>query len=162
VHISKTGGTSIDFLVKYISSFHNFTYLEAYHLCPGFNSPNFFPEGCLGGIHLIKNSPITYTMNDKPNVQFLLGHIPFPTKDYFKKEFQAISIIRDPLDRLISLGNFLFQRKHLPDSKIINYLTSVELDNLQTRALAGKNILKALAMKMFIKGLFIILKLNLP
>jgi hypothetical protein len=141
VHTSKTGGTNVDYLSKALSKKQSLQYIELYDACKGEKSINIFPNGCVGGLEKIKKSPHSYDLTNRNKVKFILGHIPLPTNDYFKKEINYISIVRDPVDRLLSLGNFVFQRNSVEEKDIEKLLLSKEVDNLQTRAIAGEEFM---------------------
>lgn len=142
MHTSKTGGTNIIYIIKLVFLEKSLEYMESYSSCGLYPSCSFVPEGCLGGVQNIRNNLEYYDLRTKENVQFIVGHMPLPTEDYFKKSVSCISIVRDPLDRLLSLGNYLYQRNFIEKEEIENFILSREVDNLQTRALAGEEHMK--------------------
>ena len=111
IHSSKTGGTNVDYLLKSISYLKGFESLYLFCRCDGISNYNTITNGCIGGLEKIKSKPSSYDLTKKDKVSFITGHMPLPTKDYFKKEVSYISVVRNPLDRLISLGNFYISKK---------------------------------------------------
>jgi hypothetical protein len=97
-----------------------------------------FTKSCLGGVQTIQQHLDYYNLEAKSNVQFITGHMPLPTGNYFKKDVSYISIIRDPVDRALSLMNFLYQNQEAKESDLENIILNVEMDNLQTRWIAGE------------------------
>ena len=139
IHVSKTGGSNIDYLTKALSvESGNFNVDSSYAPCEEGMSVSIVTKGCIGGLKNIEIHPERYNLDKKKDIQVVLGHMPLPTRDFFKTKVTYISMVRNPLDRLLSLGNYLYQRKFIEKNDIENLLLNIEIDNLQTRSLAGE------------------------
>ncbi len=64
--------------------------------------------------------------------------MPLPDDNYFKAEVDYITLVREPLNRALSLANFFYQRDSLREEEFEDFLFNKEIDNLQTRFLAGE------------------------
>lgn len=142
VQNSKTGGSSINYLIKAISKENGFSPVLVNFHCYGQTTTNIITEGCVGGLQFIKNNIENFDLSNRVETSYIYGHMPLPTGDYFKTDINYISIVRDPLDRVLSLGNYLYQKNYGHESYIEHLLTTKEIDNLQTRALAGEEYMK--------------------
>ncbi len=47
--------------------------------------------------------------------------MPLPTGDYFKKKVSYISFVRDPVERALSLANFLYQNDNIKEEDIARF-----------------------------------------
>ena len=137
IHHSKTGGTNIEYLVKALAIKSGFKHLLAMAVCKKVTAPNIFTQGCLGGTQEIKNNPRKFDCI-KNNIKFISGHMVLPANNYFKANVSYISLVRDPVDRALSSANYLYQRKFIEETNVSKLLLSIDIDNLQTRALAGE------------------------
>lgn len=63
----------------------------------------------------------------------------FGLHELIEKESKYISLIRNPIERAISSTNFNYQRGFVSGEKINDYLIESEIDNPQTRILAGRS-----------------------
>lgn len=140
IQSAKTGSTNIIYLMKAIAQEQNF--LQLGYSAPGLmGSHTTFVEGFLGGLNIIKASPNNCDCSKK-NIKFIYSHMPLPEVNYFNSNVEYISLVREPLDRALSLVNFLYQRKYLEASEMENYILNIEIDNLQTRFLAGEQYMR--------------------
>lgn len=137
VHTHKTGGTNIEYLVKALAFDQGFKQIRVFSQYKPGISHNAFIEGYIGGLKTIKDNSRKFDCS-KNGVKFISGHMPLPDGNYFKAKVDYISLVREPLDRALSLANFLYQRNFLKEDDFEDYLFNKEIDNLQTRFLAGE------------------------
>lgn len=138
IHNSKTGGTSIAYFMRIVDSKVGVKSYLAYDECDAQPISNVMTKGCIGGLKSIKVISESRDLSTLKNV-YIHGHMPLPSKHYFGPDVSYISIIRDPLDRMISLANYLYQKSFIEENEIEDLLLNKEIDNLQTRALAGED-----------------------
>lgn len=144
VHNSKTGGTSINYFMRVVSHEKGTKVMLFGSNCEDQPITNIFTEGCVGGLQVVKDTFEQYNINkiNLPENSYIYGHMPLPTGDYFGSSVNYFSIVRDPIDRMLSLGNYLYQKNFFEEKEIEDLLLNKEIDNLQTRALAGEEYMK--------------------
>jgi hypothetical protein len=138
VHPAKTGGANINQLAKALNKEYGIQSLKAISSCSASyfkNDIDITTKGCLKGVTRLKQ----LGKNRLEKIDIVVGQFPLPESEYFGKEINAIATIRHPLDRSISLANYLYQRKVITESDVEMLLLETEVDNLQTRFLAGEN-----------------------
>ena len=72
--------------------------------------------GYIGGLKAIKDNPRKFDCS-KYGVKFISGHMPLPDDNYFKAEVDYITLVREPLNRALSLANFFYQRDSLREEE---------------------------------------------
>lgn len=151
VHNSKTGGTSLNYFIRIVTKETGVEELFFEKHCENQVISNIFTKGCIGALEAIKElKPLLVPFLAKQiKAPYIYGHMPLPAEpnepanNYFGLEVDYISIVRNPLDRMISLGNYFYQKKIFETKEEIkNLILNVEIDNLQTRALAGEEYMK--------------------
>lgn len=101
-------------------------------------SPILITEGWIGGLASLKEQ-CKKLHNDCDQYKFLSGHFPYGVHKYLTKQYNYITLIRDPLSREISSVNFNYQRGYIKNKKqAIDHLFNIAIDNPQTRLLAGE------------------------
>jgi len=138
LHIPKTAGTNIDNLVKVLAQNGNFSFMEFYDECLAGNIIS-ITQDCTSGLQNLKRQLGETDWAVNPDVKVVLGHMPLPEGHYKNTSISFFSLVRDPVDRLISLTNFLYQRNFLQVDQLEDYMLRQEADNLQTRMLAGES-----------------------
>ncbi len=143
LHQSKTAGTNVDYLIKAIVSLRQGELIEERARVPFKEgiSPNLFVEGSIGGLNTIYNEPERFDCTRR-EIKFISGHMPLPTLqhevEHFKTQVSYITLVRDPIDRELSLANFVYQRKYIERDGAEDFILDKKIDNLQTRFLAGE------------------------
>ncbi len=143
LHPSKTGGTNIDYMLRAIATIKPVVAIRARVIVDKEGaSPNFFTEGSLGGLKVIAQNPSEFDCSAK-KIDFISGHMPMPNLEheiaYFKKDVDYIITIRNPIDRELSLANFMYQRNFLEKDHAKHMILNEVIDNLQTRFMAGED-----------------------
>ena len=148
LHIPKTAGTTFGKIIKYnygLGSIYNryfkknrFTYI---------NLPDveFTRNGSISNdIEFLKTIP----SNQLQKTKIIRGHMHFGIDEYLPQKSTYITLLRDPIQRVISLYNFIIDREdHLHhksltenDMSLKEFVESkitTEIDNAQTRLFAG-------------------------
>lgn len=141
IHQSKTAGTNVDYLIKALAQDSGFLEERARVPAKEGVSPNLFVEGSIGGLSSIYSDPGRFDCKNR-DIKFISGHMPLPTTQhesaYFKTEVNYITLVRDPIDRELSLANYLYQRNYINQEDAISFLLEQTIDNIQTRFLAGE------------------------
>ncbi|MEK6734645.1 MAG: hypothetical protein AABY27_06060, partial [Pseudomonadota bacterium] len=141
LHQSKTAGTNIDYMIKALAQ--NSGFIEERARVPAKEgvSPNLFVEGSIGGLSSIYSDPERFDCSNR-DIKFISGHMPLPTIqheiDYFKTTVNYVTLVRDPIDRELSLANYLYQRNYIKQEEVESFLLTQTIDNIQTRFLAGE------------------------
>jgi hypothetical protein len=95
VHISKTAGKALVKSIK--SNYNDKSILEVYRKTPMQNgltiNPNEYIETCLKQ---------QYTSNELDNIEFFAGHVAYGIHSMFKQKFDYITMVREPVDRIVS------------------------------------------------------------
>ncbi|PIR89049.1 MAG: hypothetical protein COU07_03075 [Candidatus Harrisonbacteria bacterium CG10_big_fil_rev_8_21_14_0_10_40_38] len=86
--------------------------------------------------------------DSKQKIQLIHGHIPFGIHEYLPNQSEYITIIRNPIARIISRYYFTVNHKNHPQSKLFNDLgfenfiqeDNIITSNFQTRLLLGQSI----------------------
>lgn len=141
IHQSKTAGTNIDYLMKALAEISAFIQERATVPAKEGISPNLFVEGSIGGLSTIYSDPERFDCKNR-DIKFISGHIPLPTiqneSAYLKAEVNYITLVRDPIDRELSLANFAYQRNYIKQEDAVFFILNKTIDNIQTRFLAGE------------------------
>jgi hypothetical protein len=137
VHPPKTGGTTLCYVTEALTK-TNLAFKATRFTVPRIDgqSPGKIYENWLGGlksayIELEKNRDCCNDMN------FISGHFPFGLHSIMGIEAKYIVLVRNPIEREISNTNFDFQRGYLSRESAKEYLMTANIDNPQTRMLAG-------------------------
>lgn len=81
-----------------------------------------------------------YTESKVKELQCIIGHIPFGVHGYYNRDFHYITLLRNPVERVISLYYYCLQHKNLPnrDIGLEKYLSNYykQACNLQTKFLS--------------------------
>lgn len=138
IHTPKTAGTNLDTLLKLLAQVGNFSYREFYEACLDNGDIITIPRGCGSGLKAFR-----WHLGDDnwvldPSTRVVLGHMPVPQGHYNNASVEFFSIVRDPVDRLLSLGNFLYQWGYVSAEHLEQHVLDIEVDNLQTRMIAGE------------------------
>ncbi len=141
LHQSKTAGTNVDYLIKALAVVSDFIEERARVPAKEGVSPNLFVEGSIGGLSAIYADPERFDCGNR-DIKFISGHMPLPTIqheiDYFKTTVNYVTLVRDPIDRELSLANYLYQRNYIKQEEAGAFLLKQTIDNIQTRFLAGE------------------------
>jgi hypothetical protein len=147
LHIAKNGGTSINYLTRAFLAQEKLAHKILSGACVSSKlnevliTPKCYDiitEGCVSGIQVLKNKPEVFDLTNNPQLQYISAHMPLPEYNYFKLDVSYIAIIRNPVDRALSLGNYLYQSNYVKEELIETLLLDVEIDNVQTRWMAGE------------------------
>lgn len=141
IHPPKTGGGNIVYLIKALKNEFNITFISSRTRCPEdiFKTYDIMSQDCLGGITNFQQHPDLFNLKDNDFIKIITGLFPLPENDYFKVDTNTIVTVRHPLDRLLSLANYLYQENYIQVSDVEKLLLEIEADNLQTRLLAGES-----------------------
>lgn len=141
IHQSKTAGTNVDYLIKALAQTAGFIEERARVYAKEGFSPNLFVEGSIGGLNTIYSEAERFDCINR-DIKFISGHMPLPNVQhesaYFKIKVNYITLVRDPIDRELSLANYLYQRNYIKQEEAVHFLLNQTIDNIQTRFLAGE------------------------
>ena len=141
LHQSKTAGTNVDYLIKELAQKKGFVEERARVATKEGVSPNLFVEGSIGGLGTIYSDPERFDCINR-DIKFISGHMPLPTiqheNDYFKTKVNYVTLVRDPIDRELSLANYAYQRNYINQEDAEDFILKEHIDNIQTRFLAGE------------------------
>jgi hypothetical protein len=133
LHIPKTGGTTLNYILE-----QHYSREESFATFPSRLHPN-------GSIEGFKSLPDA----EKTRIKVLYGHMGFGLHDYFARPAVYVTVLRDPIERVLSQ---FYHDQREPLSPFYSYIQSgemdlegyarhyalvAEMDNLQTRMLAG-------------------------
>ncbi len=132
LHILKTGGTTLNVILE-----NHFTAENSFSTFPS----RMHPDGSIEGFRKLSNSK-------KEGIDLLTGHMGFGLHRELPRRAVYITLLRNPIDRVISR---YYQEERDPYSHLhqsINagmslpeyakfYAEAAEMDNLQTRMIAG-------------------------
>jgi hypothetical protein len=131
-HIPKTAGMSLNSLIE-----------RQYDTAVTYKTdPNLFWES----IDLFKNLPDTR----RAQLKLVTGHMIFGFHQYLSQPYTYITVLRDPVDRVISYyyyilgfpGHYLYEIVHTQGMSLKDLVSggiSNEFDNLQSRRLSGND-----------------------
>ncbi len=113
LHISKTGGTT---LIKHVtSSLKSDEYLELSYSSLGLNENVIDYNLILESTQRLLSK---LSQKRKDGIKFVYGHLmPYGIHRYFKQKARYITIVRDPIDRIISNYNYLRKLYENKDKK---------------------------------------------
>jgi hypothetical protein len=138
IHPPKTGGTNLCFIVDALSKI-NSLFKSTRFPVPRITgqSPGLITENWIGGLKSVEDA-----MQINPHAcdgwNFISGHFPFGLHEFLDGPAKYIVLIRHPIERALSSTNFDYQRGYITKEDAQAYLLSAEIDNPQTRLLAGK------------------------
>lgn len=138
IHPPKTGGTNLCFIADALSKM-NPHFKSTRFSVPRVTgqSPGLITENWIGGLKSVENA-----MQMNPHAcdgwHFISGHFPFGLHEMLDGPAKYIVLIRHPIERAISSTNFDYQRGYITKQDAKTYLLSAEIDNPQTRLLAGR------------------------
>ncbi len=138
LHPPKTGGTNLCFIGDALSVRDpNFKAVRFPVPRVPNQSPNLVTLGWVGGLRsaLAALSQDSHFCQDK---NFMSGHFPFGLHERIAVPAQYITLIRNPIVRTISSTNFDYQRGYVLEKDAERYLLEADIDNPQTRMLAGE------------------------
>ncbi len=143
-HIPKTGGANIGYLIKAIKNEVGVAYLTSNAKCRDsyFQTWDIVTKNCVGGIVNFQNKQSVYNLKDHSNIKLVTGIFPLPENDYFKTDYTPITLVRHPLDRMLSLVNYLYQNGSIKKTDAEKVIFEQDVDNLQTRFLAGEKYMQ--------------------
>ncbi len=137
-HVPKTGGTSLSSMVK-----HAFRKEEI------FESIN-EGEEVYGGLSLVtfeccRERLFARGPEGLNRIRYLSGHLPFGVHTLFERAAKYITVIRQPIERVISIFHFnsQFENRYARDGRVISFEEFVEsrrdinLHDYQVRLLSG-------------------------
>jgi hypothetical protein len=134
IHIPKTAGSTLNKIIK--SQFANKSIFKV----------DGFKEG--KSIEELKK----LDKKERNKIRCVMGHMNFGVHKYLPRSSNYITVLRNPVDRLISLYYFILRQKQHPlhESIVSNNLsledfvnsdlTSLGIHNVQTRMLAGNKV----------------------
>lgn len=143
IHIPKTGGTNLDCLGHITGKLDGFRAEKASTAVYNYGriSHITFKDGFTGYLEKIKSKPLAYNLI-KRNMKYFGAHMAFPEEDgLFGSPVNYIAVIREPIAKAISLVNFMISLSWLDPVNAEDYILNVEIDNLQTRLLAGESFM---------------------
>lgn len=132
LHVPKSGGTTVDFLLAAAAAWKQEHYRRL-PIGPLFSPPVWLVPGWTGAWGAAE---ARFTA---PGPRILCGHFPFGLHSRLPGPARYVTLIREPVAREISSINFHCQRGFLPATVRLETLLAdrVVLDNPQTRLLAG-------------------------
>ncbi|MCA9932716.1 MAG: sulfotransferase family 2 domain-containing protein [Ardenticatenaceae bacterium] len=132
LHILKTAGTTLNIILEnyYAQDRTVATYPNRQH-----------PDGSIEGFHALSTA-------EKANIDLLTGHMGFGLHKYLPRPAVYITILRDPVERVISRYYHEYRDPHsllhpairdgMDLKEYVKYYAKVaDMDNLQTRMIAG-------------------------
>jgi hypothetical protein len=145
LHIPKTGGTSLNSIVQ-----HGFRNDEVF----GVEVFDDMGPDVRDGLGLARYKyclqlQAAYPGEDWQHIRYATGHVPFGLHQAFSGEVKYFTVIRDPLDRIISEFFFRIQENNpthdkgrtLTFEEYVETQHDVHLSNYQVRVLAGASAL---------------------
>ncbi|HSX21073.1 MAG TPA: hypothetical protein VLG38_08145 [Gammaproteobacteria bacterium] len=137
VHPPKVGGTNLTFVADALSKADpDFKAIRfAVPRVPG-QSPGKIYTNWTGGLKAAQTKLKTEPDCCK-DMNFVSGHFPFGAHKMLGLQAKYVVLVRNPVEREISNTNFDFQRGYLTRDQAKEYLLNANIDNPQTRMLAG-------------------------
>lgn len=137
IHIPKTGGTNLVYVAESYSKLHSHFKTRRFAVPRVVNqSPGLIYENWEGGLKAAKTA-LTENTTCCESLNFISGHFPLGLGGYLIKPNRYIALVEDPVKRALSNTNFDYQRGYIEESQALDYLLKSEIDNPQTRILAG-------------------------
>jgi hypothetical protein len=103
-------------------------------------SPNKITENWIGGL-----ASFDIAMKSEPQalreLAVISGHFPFGIHKHLERNPKYITLLREPIARVVSTTNFDYQRGYVNKESAKDYLLNAEIDNTQTRLLAGEEFM---------------------
>lgn len=142
VHIPKTGGSTLHQLI-HANHREGEVYILGQTVPGGADEDDDFIDVHARSIDWLENAPA----DEKQDIRCLMGHMPFGFHRFLPKGGQYVTMIRHPVERVISHFNYvkrtpdhyLHQQVDVASLSLRDYITatrSIELNNGQVRMLA--------------------------
>jgi len=144
IHLPKTGGTNLYYVTEALSKqMQNFK-SNRIHVPRIPNQPTCcITENWIGALESAES--IMRGDNEYyKDSNFISGHFPFGLHNALDSSSKYITLIRNPVERTVSSTNFGYQRGQVSLIQAENYLLSAEIDNPQTRLLAGREYMSGI------------------
>ncbi len=137
LHIPKTAGTNVDYMASALSRMTNAFHYQRLTVprIPG-KCPVQISEGWIGGWEQLEIHP--HLFNALPESYFLTGHFPYGLHDHLTLPAKYVTLVRNPIERELSVANFAYQRGLVQAKDFRSYLLDHMIDNPQVRLIAGK------------------------
>jgi hypothetical protein len=137
IHPPKTGGTNLVFIAEALDKKFPTFQAKRFAVPRVTNqSPGLIKENWRGGLEAALDA-----LKENPDccdqLNFISGHFPYGLHQNIKKPARYVALIRNPIERAISNTNFDFQRGYIDKQEALKYLLNSDIDNPQTRMLAG-------------------------
>lgn len=143
LHPPKTGGTNLSFIADALGKTNPLFKSTRFSVPRNDQSPALITEHWIGGLKSVEKA-----LQNNPNAckgwHFISGHFPLGLHEDLDVPAKYITLIRNPIDRAVSSTNFDYQRGYISQEHAENYLLSAEIDNPQTRMLAGKKFMSGI------------------
>ncbi len=150
LHIPKTGGTNVSYLMRALSLADPEKYKAIRYRAPraiGKSSIQ-IDEDWRGSLDLAVVD-LTSDVKKSHELNFVCGHFPFGIHEHLAPNARYVTVVRDPIERELSFVNFMWQRGLLGTEAALaqeiarDMLLTAEIDNPQTRMLAGSAYMSA-------------------
>lgn len=137
VHPPKTGGTNLCYVVEALSK-KSECFKATRFTVPRVQgqSPGKIYENWIGGLQSAKTK-LDADPDCCKDINFISGHFPFGLHAILGIKAKYVVLVRNPIEREISNTNFDFQRGYFDRDQAKEYLLTTNIDNPQTRMLAG-------------------------
>lgn len=141
LHPPKTGGTNLCFITEALSKIkpefkqHRFSVPRLKG-----QSPNKMVDNWQGGLESAEEA-LRQNPNFCDSINFMSGHFPFGLHQLINVPARYIALIRNPIERELSSANFDYQRGFINQGQAEEYLLQENIDNPQTRLLAGQDFM---------------------
>jgi hypothetical protein len=132
LHIPKAAGTTLNFILE-----NHYSRANSYST----SKSNYYPDGSIDTFKVMSAA-------QHANIRWLTGHMGYGYHTYLSAPSVYVTLLREPVDRVISHYYFesslqespvyeLIQSGKMDLREYLRYYHGVEMDNLQTRMVAG-------------------------